>query len=332
MILVKEACWKHLGVQENSLIDGLLSSYKNMIEHNTEPLENLSDLWDPYSLVHEGLYVTKKGLHLANLISIDVNPSGERQLIKPSTMSESTLFVALGDDGGYSQALLKAYSKIGGAKGIYLKEENVTNFDLKMIKTQLPEHIVLDDTLFNVHDMDVDDLTVMQNNLSNLDLQNIESINELIRDEAENGAAMFIASKEIPQTNLWNQELEFKPYFLYYAIAGMQFLEKNGTLIIKIYDTHTEFSKTLIYLLSCNFTSTYIVKPYSINGFISDKFLVWSGMINKNNSTSKEILDDMKQVFSKLKHMHLSKQGTLPFSVTNCEILLTEVRFLILLI
>lgn len=189
-------------------------------------------------------------------------------------MSESTLFVALGDDGGYSQALLKAYSKIGGAKGIYLKEENVTNFDLKMIKTQLPEHIVLDDTLFNVHDMDVDDLTVMQNNLSNLDLQNIESINELIRDEAENGAAMFIASKEIPQTNLWNQELEFKPYFLYYAIAGMQFLEKNGTLIIKIYDTHTEFSKTLIYLLSCNFTSTYIVKPYSINGFISDKFLV----------------------------------------------------------
>lgn len=243
-------------------------------------------------------------MHLENLLKLD------NTIVKPATMSDTAVFISLGDDGGYSQTLLKAYQNIGGAKGIIMREPGVDALDLEKLGTFLPDITDIADVLFDIHDLEDEELLQMKNELSHLKVEGIDSLKENAEAEAENGAALVIASKDIPMTDLWNQEVEFKPYFLYYAIAGLTCLERNGTLIIKIYDTHTEFTKTLIYLLSCNFTSTAIVQPHSINNLSSEKFLVWYGMLHKDLKSA-EIVEKLKEIYQSLKIMHQSKSNDL---------------------
>jgi len=197
------------------LVDALVQAFNAINEAKVVPLEKLAELCDPYSLVHEGYFVTHKGLHLANAIAND------SAVIKPSTMSDAAVFISLGDDGGYSQALLRAYKNIVGAKGIYLKEKGVQQFVLKGIAKVVPDVKDILDVLFDVNDMEDETLMKMENTLDSLHLDAISSLDELVKDEAENGATLLIASKNIEQVDLWNQEIEFKPYFLYYTIAGL---------------------------------------------------------------------------------------------------------------
>ena len=250
------------------------------------------------------IFRSRKGLHLANLLAVD------NQIIKPATMSDTAVFVALGDDGGYSQALLRAYQGIGGAKGIVMREVGVEPLDLTKIALRCSQIESIEDSLFDIHDLEDDQLLKMTNKLEDLNLEAIESIKENCEAEAVNGAALFIASKTIEFTNLWNQEIEFKPYFIYYAIAGLTCLERNGNMIIKIYDIHTQFTKTLIYLLSCNFTTTEIIQPFSMNAFTSERFLVCHRMLHKDLKEG-GVIDQLKKIYTSLKTMHIQKSNDL---------------------
>ena len=279
----------------------------------------LSDLCDPYSLVDEKYFMSKNGLQLANLLAIDVSQTNKdtttSNIIK-NTMTDNPVFVSFGEDGGYAQALLRAYSDIGGGKGIYLREDNTQNLDLEPIKKVIPEVEAIEDVLFDVNELEDEILDDMKNELEFLKLDKIDAIADLVKEEAENGAALVLGNKRIARKNLWNQEVELKPYFLYYAIAGMTLLERNGTMIIRIYDTHTDFSKTLIYLLSTNFTSTYIIRPYTMNHGCSDRFLICNGMINKNQMAN-EVMDNLKAVYNSLRQMHLDQSGDLDTLLIN---------------
>lgn len=249
-------------------------------------------------------YRSKKGLQLANLIAVDSN------IIKPATMSDTAVFVSLGDDGGHAQALLRAYQSIGGAKGIVMRETGVEPLDLEKMGQRCPEIEDMMDVLFDIHDLEDEELLKTKNQLDDLNLTAIENLNENIEAEAENGAALVIASKDIPRKDLWNQEVEFKPYFLYYAITALTCLERNGTMVIKIYDTHTAFTRSLIYILSCHFNSMCIVKPYSINNFSSERFLVCHSLIHKDKR-SNAIIDKLKEIYNIMKPLHLQKSGDL---------------------
>lgn len=231
-------------------------------------------------------------------------------------MGDNAVFISLGDDGGYVQALLRAYQSIGGAKAIVMREEKIPKFDLDKMKTRLPGISDMEDVLFDIHDLEDEELLKMENNISSLNLEAIDSLKDNTEAEAENGAALLIASKEIQMNSLWNQEIEFKPYFLYYAIAGLSCLERNGTMILKIYDINTKFTKTLIYILSCNFTAIKIVHPYSLNNFTSERYLICQGMLHKD-TRSNEILGKLKSIYKSLKSMHLSKNKDLDTLLTE---------------
>lgn len=146
-------------------------------------------------------------------------------------MNDETVFISLGDDGGCCQAILRAYENVGGAKGIIMREEGIEPIDFEKLAIRLPKEKELMDFVFDIHDLEDDVLLNLKNNLSSLDLNAIDSLKENAEAEAENGAALVYAAKEIPLANLWNQEVEFKPYFLYYAITALSCLERNGTFV-----------------------------------------------------------------------------------------------------
>ena len=245
-----------------------------------------------------------KGLYLTNLIAID------NEIIKPSTMSDKAVFVCFGDDGGFTQSIIRAYQKYGSSMGVVLRDVNIPEFDIDKMSQRLPDITNLNDWIIDLQKQEDEKLQKLCNNLEGLNEDVLDDINSLIMSEAFNGASLFIASKELPFVNLFHQEIEFKPYFLFYAIAGLLFLEKNGTMVIKIYDTNTEFTRTLIYFLSWNFTSTTIMKPYSMNSLLTERLLVCRGMIHKDIK-SEEKVNQLKQVFKLLKSMHLDKSSDL---------------------
>lgn len=146
-------------------------------------------------------------------------------------MSDSTVFISLGDDGGCCQVILRAFESVGGAKGIIMREEGVKQFDLEKMKTRLPGVEDMLDVVFDIDDLEDEDLDKLKNDLPSLNFAAMESLKSNTEAEAENGATMVFASKEIPLKTLRNQEIEFKPYFLYYAITALSCLERNGTFI-----------------------------------------------------------------------------------------------------
>ena len=259
--------------------------------------------------------MSKGGLHLANLIAIDTSFKNEKitnNILKPSTMNNESIFVSLGDDGGYWQAIVRAYSQICEFKGIYLKEQGVDEFDFEAIKKVFkdpPEDI--SDVLYDLGEIDEEQLPNFANSLQGLECETIDGVSNILSEEAENGATFVFWSKNIERKNLWNQEIEFKPYFLYYVITALTCLERNGNFVVKIYDIHTEFSKTLIYLLSVSFSSIWIIQPYSMCAYNSDKFLVWTGMIHKDSVKSRELIQNLKSVYTLLRKLHISGEGDL---------------------
>jgi len=124
------------------------------------------------------------------------------------------------------------------------------------------------------------------------------------------------------------QEQEAYALIIGQILAGLNTLDKDGTLIIKFYDTFTTLSCKLIYLLSSLFETSYLYKPYFSRVSESEKYFV--GMKFKNPSELKtvirmleEILKDFNQdkyvlnIFPKLK---LPKEFLNQIRVINLQI------------
>lgn len=78
----------------------------------------------------------------------------------------------------------------------------------------------------------------------------------------------------------------------------------------RIYDLTSPFTKSLIYLLSLNFTSMAINHPYSLPKSSNERFLICQGMIHKDGK-SLEIIEKLKKIYQQLRAMHLDKSGDL---------------------
>jgi hypothetical protein len=47
---------QNLSTQDKALVEGLQSTYNEIEQSKIESFDKLADLWDPYSLVHEGYF------------------------------------------------------------------------------------------------------------------------------------------------------------------------------------------------------------------------------------------------------------------------------------
>jgi hypothetical protein len=65
-----------------------------------------------------------------------------------------------------------------------------------------------------------------------------------------------------------------KPYLLYYAILGLSTLEIDGNLVIKIYETGTQFTLDSIWIIAQSFKSWGVIRPLSIAKSSGARYLI----------------------------------------------------------
>ena len=96
-------------------------------------------------------------------------------------------------------------------------------------------------------------------------------------------ANLIIANCKFKWNNINHQEQEAYTLILGEIIAALKTQEKDGHLIIKIYDTFTLPTLKLIYILTSCYKSSYIYKPYFSRPIQSDKYLICKNFVYKHN-------------------------------------------------
>jgi hypothetical protein len=90
------------------------------------------------------------------------------------------------------------------------------------------------------------------------------------------------------------QEQEAYGLIIGQILAGLNSLDKDGTLIIKFFDTFTNLSVKLIFLLSSLFETSYLYKPYFSRVSESEKYFV--GLKFKNPSELKTVIKMLEEI------------------------------------
>jgi hypothetical protein len=111
--------------------------------------------------------------------------------------------------------------------------------------------------------------------LNDFNSQNIKSIAEDIRGKAEGfGVNLYIARKYIKFKKELNQELKYKKFLLLNTILALSVLSKGGNFVIKLYDTYTHFTISILYILNNYFSQLTIVKPFSTRPHTASRYLI----------------------------------------------------------
>jgi len=133
------------------------------------------------------------------------------------------------------------------------------------------------------------------------------------------------------------QEQEAYVLILGEIIAAISLQEKNGSFILKIFETFTLTTIKLIYILSSFYEETYIYKPYFSRYTNSEKYIICKGFKYETSQISKQIkvLEDtlnkcnevsnkslfIVDIFSKfnLSHEHLNIFKYININIANTQ-------------
>ncbi|ADO67476.1 putative FtsJ-like methyltransferase [Cafeteria roenbergensis virus] len=92
----------------------------------------------------------------------------------------------------------------------------------------------------------------------------------------------------------WNdenyQEQEAYPLIIGQMLSGLMIQEKNGDMVIKMFETFTTVSIKLTYLLSTLYNEIYFYKPYFSRASNSERYLILKGF-KYDQKKDKKILD-----------------------------------------
>lgn len=92
------------------------------------------------------------------------------------------------------------------------------------------------------------------------------------------GVMFYYGDSRIPKSKHLSNELMYKPFLLQNAIIGLSCLQHKGSMILKLYETETQFTVGLMFILFSLFESILIFKPYSTSPLSSSQYLVCKGM------------------------------------------------------
>jgi len=74
---------------------------------------------------------------------------------------------------------------------------------------------------------------------------------------------------------------------------------KNGHLVLKVYDTFTTPTLKLLYLITSMYSESYIYKPFFSRPSDSEKYIICKNFINA--STSKKLIDNLEKIMKEKK-------------------------------
>ena len=142
-------------------------------------------------------------------------------------------------------------------------------FTTKFINLENNEIATLEHIYFNKND--------------NIELDEIDDISsDLIKQYVEefkaksDGLMLYIAKKKLRFDSEF-KENKLKKFFFVNVLLALSCLSPEGTFVIKIYETYTNFTISLLYILYSTFENFSIVKPYSSHKVTPSRFVVCEG-------------------------------------------------------
>lgn len=181
--------------------------------------------------------------------------------VKASNISTSTGVVIIGDDGGYSEYILWAYSsKSSKAKCVILPEANSKHINIQEFNKEIPDVGLSFSNLKDTFGL------AIENRIECFTRDNIEKLSKSISDQLQDQEIMiFMGAKKVKFLNDMNQEKEYMKYMLVYVIIGLKLLYKGGSLILRTYDLNIPFSCDLLFILYKHFDNLTIMQPLASN-------------------------------------------------------------------
>ncbi len=263
-----------------------------------------------YEDVYENYFEKHNAYKLANL-----NYIFQKELITPDMIVQYTPVIIIGDNGGFTDYIQWFSLKNGFISKIFVIPER-NNF-ISNAKFKVNKEIKNKSDIYILKEFydkcDLDDNPNLSSNYLN-------KISQFIMNKLENyGVNLFIARKYIKYSPDYNQELKYRKFMLINIILCFELLNKGGKFVLKIYDSFSLFTISLIYILYQNFEKITVIKPFSTRPYSASRYIVCEKFIDARNS----ILDYLKQFLDK--YLELLKEGKdIPYVLPTSEITKSE--------
>lgn len=118
--------------------------------------------------------------------------------------------------------------------------------------------------------------------------------------------SLFIARKKIG-FGIENTENEIKKFFLINTLFALSILKYGGVYIIKLKETYSKFTISLITILYFSFQSISIIKPHSSHSITASRFLICHGF-NLNSDYIDLLLSKLVNVFEIYSNLRQNNQ------------------------
>jgi hypothetical protein len=230
---------------------------------------------NPYESVFESYFDRRSSYKIANL-----NFLFKFGLFNIDHIIGYTPVMIVGDDGGFSDYVMWQSFKNDFTTKIFVFPEKNNKILETKFRNEISQSKENDLTIINSEFLELD----AEDNLSseididemeNFDLDKITKIKEKILENTDGfGISLYIAKKFLKFRKEFSQELKYKKFLLLNVIIGLSVLSKGGNLVIKIYDTYTHFTISILFLLFNNFEKFTIVKPFSSRPHSSVRYVV----------------------------------------------------------
>jgi hypothetical protein len=211
---------------------------------------------------------------------------------------DKIVFGTIGEGiGSYVQAFIdfrKKYFKVDNDKihTVTLKPEKEDNFQdlnkkyLNRVKKEYPD-------LITPHKTSVKSVTMKYKGKDNGDITDFKTIANFkkdLKDKADLVTAH--ASKHI--YNKIYQEQENYNLILAEIISATSVLKKDGHFVLKMFDTFTNVSIKLLYILSSMFEEVYVYKPFTSFNSDDEKYIICKSF--KSLDMSKELTELLEKM------------------------------------
>lgn len=282
-----------------SLLNNVLNSYSK--PNHREMLNKLLNLVDRSSMDWKNA-VARSDFYLFNEINA-FNTLSAMKLCEinyylnctPSSVKSNITYTAvIGEDGGYSEFLVWYYSMV---KLVQIKSLIIPDFPCNNCM-----HIskVVKDYIFNIVELSKANPLFMRI-LEKVEVNLIDVIEKQFLKETTNEKLMLlICSHKIKYSTPENQEKEILIYLLFFLIIAFKTLNRNGTLILRLYDMFFYSTISIVYILYNFFENISIIKPFASKRHSGERFIVANGFLldKLNNQFIDQLLEVLKEMIN----------------------------------
>lgn len=190
-----------------------------------------------------------------------------------------------------------------------LKKHNVINYKKYYASSYFGESSLKSEktSLYDEHNM------FYKNEGDVRDVENLDYIYEKVKDKK---IMVYTSDLGMDVGTDYNKQEEINAMaHLGQTILGLMILNSKGNMVIKTYTYFTNFSKSIVYILSSMFKSVSIVKPPSSKANNSETYIVCKYYL-KNNM---KIIEELKNVLKDFKKYEENKFTELPELINNLE-------------